>query len=228
MCSETSMGRCCQPGHPSPGVQVHRPWWYGGQAGPRAMSASWRVTTEWGGCPSCLPPGSVSSIYTQPLPEAVHTQRPLRSQAYTAALPASPGLPPSQGVTRPVQTLCQKAKLFYKGVALWGAPHTSNIAWVLVEMKMLSAYLPRVSHSWPLGWTRPLIPMFMSKHHWYWSQVIRGNLYSKVLLLLLLSHFSCVRLRDPIDSSPPGSSVPGILQARNLEWVAISFSSTQR
>ena len=32
-------------------------------------------------------------------------------------------------------------------------------------------------------------------------------------------------LCDPIDSSPPGSSVPGILQARTLEWVAISFSN---
>ena len=32
-------------------------------------------------------------------------------------------------------------------------------------------------------------------------------------------------LCDPIDSSPPGSPVPGILQARTLEWVAISFSS---
>ena len=32
-------------------------------------------------------------------------------------------------------------------------------------------------------------------------------------------------LCDPIDSSPPGSSVPGILQARILEWVAISFSN---
>ena len=31
-------------------------------------------------------------------------------------------------------------------------------------------------------------------------------------------------LCDPIDSSPPGSSVPGILQSRILEWVAISFS----
>ena len=35
----------------------------------------------------------------------------------------------------------------------------------------------------------------------------------------------CLTLCDPIDSSPPGSSVPGILQARILEWVAISFSS---
>ena len=36
---------------------------------------------------------------------------------------------------------------------------------------------------------------------------------------------SCPTLCDPIDDSPPGSSVPGILQARTLEWVAISFSN---
>ena len=36
---------------------------------------------------------------------------------------------------------------------------------------------------------------------------------------------SCPTLCDPIDGSPPGSSVPGILQARTLEWVAISFST---
>ena len=36
---------------------------------------------------------------------------------------------------------------------------------------------------------------------------------------------SCPTLRDPIDSSPPGSPVPGTLQARTLEWVAISFSN---
>ena len=35
----------------------------------------------------------------------------------------------------------------------------------------------------------------------------------------------CPALYDPTDGSPPGSSVPGILQARTLEWVAISFSS---
>ena len=36
---------------------------------------------------------------------------------------------------------------------------------------------------------------------------------------------SCPTLCDPIDGSPPGSLVPGILQARTLEWVAISFSN---
>ena len=36
---------------------------------------------------------------------------------------------------------------------------------------------------------------------------------------------SCLTLCNPIDGSPPGSAVPGILQARTLEWVAISFSN---
>ena len=36
---------------------------------------------------------------------------------------------------------------------------------------------------------------------------------------------SCPTLCNPIDGSPPGSSVPGILQARMLEWVAMSFSN---
>ena len=36
---------------------------------------------------------------------------------------------------------------------------------------------------------------------------------------------SCLTLCDPTDGSPPGSSIPGIVQARTLEWVAISFSN---
>ena len=36
---------------------------------------------------------------------------------------------------------------------------------------------------------------------------------------------SCPTLYDPIDGSPPASPIPGILQARTLEWVAISFSN---
>ena len=39
---------------------------------------------------------------------------------------------------------------------------------------------------------------------------------------------SCLTLCNPIDGSPPGSPVPGILQARTLEWVAISFSNARK
>ena len=45
------------------------------------------------------------------------------------------------------------------------------------------------------------------------------------MLLLLLSCYSHVRLCANTDGSPPGSTVPGILQARILEWVAIFFSN---
>ena len=45
-----------------------------------------------------------------------------------------------------------------------------------------------------------------------------------LLLLLLKSLQSCPTLCDPIDGSPPGSPIPGVLQARTLEWVVISFS----
>ena len=53
-----------------------------------------------------------------------------------------------------------------------------------------------------------------SKHHFF----LLTQMFAKSLQ-------SCPTLCDPIDGSPPGSSVPGILQARTLEWVAISFSN---
>ena len=49
---------------------------------------------------------------------------------------------------------------------------------------------------------------------WGWGNVISAA----------KSHQSCPTLCDPIDGSPPGSAVPGILQARVLEWGAIAFS----
>ena len=63
------------------------------------------------------------------------------------------------------------------------------------------------------------------KHHILTFIKLVCDVISKVLLLLLLSHFSRVWLCNPIDGSPPGSPVPGSLQARTLEWVAISFSN---
>ena len=49
-------------------------------------------------------------------------------------------------------------------------------------------------------------------------------LVSLIFIYAAKSRQSCLTLYDPIDGSPPGSAVPGILQARILEWVAISFS----
>ena len=50
------------------------------------------------------------------------------------------------------------------------------------------------------------------------------NLFAAAAKLLQ----SCPTLCDPIDSSPAGSPIPGILQARTLEWVAISFSNARK
>jgi len=63
-----------------------------------------------------------------------------------------------------------------------------------------------------------------------WNCHKGGNLCSGKLLSLYAAAAakllqSCPTLRDPIDGLLPGSSVPGILQARTLEWVAISFSN---
>ena len=49
--------------------------------------------------------------------------------------------------------------------------------------------------------------------------------FSNVTAAAAKSLQSCPTLCDPRDGSPPGSPVPGILQARTLEWVAVSFSN---
>ena len=55
------------------------------------------------------------------------------------------------------------------------------------------------------------------------GQIILGNEFTATATVKSLQ--SCLTPCDPIDGSPPGSPVPGILQARTLEWVAISFSN---
>ena len=60
------------------------------------------------------------------------------------------------------------------------------------------------------------------------SLIISGvviKLHQKMNAAAAKSLQSCRTLCDPIDGSPPGPAVPGILQARTLEWVAISFSN---
>ena len=64
---------------------------------------------------------------------------------------------------------------------------------------------------------------FVSGISWYF---IKGTLkVLKVAAAAAKSLQSCPTLCDPIDGSPRGSPVPGILQARTLEWAAISFSN---
>ena len=52
-----------------------------------------------------------------------------------------------------------------------------------------------------------------------------GELTKKSAAAAAKSLQSCLTLCDPVEGSPPGFPIPGILQARILEWVAISFSN---
>ena len=59
----------------------------------------------------------------------------------------------------------------------------------------------------------------------HWIVHIDGRIFLLIPIATAKSLQSCPTLCDLIDGSPPGSPVPGILQARILEWGAISFSS---
>ena len=74
----------------------------------------------------------------------------------------------------------------------------------------------------PLSSKRPLSPNVLSSPQTKVDQSCRPGTTTATATKSLQS---CPTLCDPIDGSPPGSPVPGILQARTLEWVAISFSN---
>ena len=69
------------------------------------------------------------------------------------------------------------------------------------------------------------INSFMGTSLFYTLTVINNATINIWVLAAAKSLQSCPSLCDPIDGSPPGPAVPGILQARTLEWVAISFSN---
>ena len=88
------------------------------------------------------------------------------------------------------------------------------------------------SHDWATKHTCTNVDWNNYYSSWLWKTKLQRTWWLEMRdamqffsALLLLSHFSRIWLCDPIDGSPPGSSVPGILQARVLGWVAISFSS---
>ena len=85
--------------------------------------------------------------------------------------------------------------------------------YIIYIYKMSPTGESQVSHvftEFPLGWVCLAVAL-----------VARGGVAAAAAKSLQL----CPTLCDPIDGSPPGSAVPGILQARALEWVAISFSN---
>ena len=87
---------------------------------------------------------------------------------------------------------------------VWGGQSTGVSA--------LASFLPKNTQDWcPLEWTG-----WISLQNHYAAAAAAAK-----------SLQSCLTLCDPIDGSSPGSPVPGILQARTLEWVAISFSNAE-
>ena len=60
--------------------------------------------------------------------------------------------------------------------------------------------------------------------HWMPDKLLESVIHGQIASAAAKSLQSCPTLCDPIDGSPPGSPIPGILQARTLEWAAISFS----
>ena len=66
---------------------------------------------------------------------------------------------------------------------------------------------------------------YIFREHYLKEKAETGVMFPQVAAAAAKSLQSCPTLCDPIDSSPPGSPIPGILQARTLEWIAISFSN---
>ena len=89
--------------------------------------------------------------------------------------------------------------------------------WTVCSLLGSSVHFSR--HTLPWAWLYPFCEWDTMLGHLIWPI---SQQYAAAAKLLQ----SCQTLCDPRDGSPPGSPVPGILQARTLEWVAISFSNT--
>ena len=85
------------------------------------------------------------------------------------------------------------------------------------------------TQQWPKDWKRsvfiPVPKKGNAKECSNYSTIALTSHASNAMLCYAKSLQLCPTLCDPIDGSLPGSPVPGILQARTLEWVAISFSN---
>ena len=93
-----------------------------------------------------------------------------------------------------------------------------------LQYSCLETFMDKIGHDW----VTPYTITKLAKVRRQVRMAVGGDGGRGIFLhgqLLLLSHFSRVRLCDPRDGSPPGSPIPGILQARTLEWVAVSFSN---
>ena len=101
------------------------------------------------------------------------------------------------------------------GFSLHGILQGRILEWVAIPSSRES--------SWPRDWTRISYISCIGRRVLY-QLVPPGKAFLLPVAAAKLLQ-SCLTLCNPIDGSPPGSPIPGILQARTLEWVAISFSN---
>ena len=98
----------------------------------------------------------------------------------------------------------------------WNSLAFSVIQQILAIWSLV--YLPFLNPAWTSGSSRFTYCWNLAWLEEFWALLACAATAAKSLQ-------SCPTLCDPRDGSPPGSPVPGILQARTLEWVAISFSN---
>ena len=103
-----------------------------------------------------------------------------------------------------------------QGQDLWGPSHHTAL-----QEGRAPPLRPEVQDDW--GGALVACPLNLSEFSLLLRLILSTNTATAAAAAKLLQ--SCPTLCDPIDGSPPGSPVPGILQARTLEWVAISFSN---
>ena len=124
--------------------------------------------------------------------------------------------------------------------AAWQASLSFTISCSLLKLMSIGSMMPSnhliLYHSLLLPSIFPCIRVFSNESvliRWpkYWSFSFSTRPSNEYLRLIFSatakSLQSCLTLCDPIDGSPTGSPIPGILQARTLEWVAISFSKNK-
>ena len=92
----------------------------------------------------------------------------------------------------------------------------------LIDVRVLIQVLCQIGASWISSSNLNLV-FFFSPNNMSWWMKFSLSIFS-FMHVHMLSHFSRVWLFDPVNGSPPGSYVRGILQARILEWVAVSSS----
>ena len=114
--------------------------------------------------------------------------------------------------------------------------HVHSTLVILIFMILLVFYGMHKSRGWELRSERWKMGQngMGSGFSWHWLRAPATDswaastvsLYHNLIAAAAAKSLqSCPTLCDPTDGSPPGSAVPGILQARTLEWVAISFST---